>query len=112
MTTPVHQLDDGAWISVNDSRVMNVSDLWLLIDHAFCDCEMADVLAEGFIECGVVGLSIEARFAGQCISCGAQGVTGWLQMGRLDPETGTFRPVEAGSVHRPRPDPDRAQAER
>ncbi|RRJ32509.1 hypothetical protein [Halocatena pleomorpha] len=103
MTTSVHQLDDGAWISVNDRRVMPVSDLWQLRDHEFCECEVADVLAEGFVEVGTDRLNVEARIAGQCIVCGSDGVTGWLQMGTVDPETGQFRPVVPESVHRPHP---------
>lgn len=101
VTTSVHQLDDGAWISVNDVRVMRVSDLWRLTDHDFCGCDIADVLAEGFVEAGVDFPNVEARIAGQCVTCGAQSVTGWLQMGRVDPESGTFRAVVPDSVHRP-----------
>lgn len=102
VTTPVHQLDDGAWISVNDRRVMCVSNLWQLHDHEFCRCDVADVLAEGFVDVGVDRSYIDARIAGQCITCGASGVTGWLQMGCVDPETDEFRAVVPGSVHRPR----------
>jgi hypothetical protein len=100
--TAVHQLDDGAWISVNDAREVNVSDLWRLARHEFCDCGLADVLAEGFVEVGVAGGNVEGRIAGQCIQCGASGVTDWLTLGRVDPETGAFRPVVPESVHVPR----------
>jgi hypothetical protein len=101
MTTAVHQLDDGAWVSVNDSREVNVSDLWRLARHDFCPCRLADFLAEGFVEVAPDGGDVEARIAGQCIQCGASGVTDWLTLGRVDPETGAFRPVVPESVHVP-----------
>jgi len=101
MATDVHQLDDGAWVSVNDTREVNVSDLWRLAGGGFCSCQLTDFLAEGFVEVGVDGGNVEARIAGQCIQCGASGVTGWLTLGRVDPETGDFRPVVPESVHRP-----------
>ena len=75
MPTEVHQLDDGAWISVNNSREVNVSDLWRLHEHDICGCETADFLVEGFVEVGVDGRAIEARIAGQCIAWGRSGVT-------------------------------------
>ena len=102
MGTAVHQLDDGAWISVNDERRVNVGDLWLLAGDSVCDCPLTDFLAEGFVEVGADGTAVEARVAGQCIACGASGVTDWLEMGRVDPD-GRFRAVETASVHRPRP---------
>ncbi|WP_254839528.1 hypothetical protein [Natronomonas marina] len=102
MTTSVHQLDDGAWLSVNDSRVVNVSDLWWLARHDFCGCEMADFLAEGFVEVGVDPPDVEGRIAGQCIACGESGVTDWLTLGRVvDPERGDFYAVDPTSVHVP-----------
>jgi hypothetical protein len=102
VATAIHQLDDGAWVSVNDQRVMSVSDLWRLVDHDFCTCEVADVLAEGFVDVGVRPPGVTVRFAGQCIACGAEGVTGWIPIGRVDPDTKEFRPVETDAVHRPR----------
>lgn len=120
VTTSVHQLDDGAWVSVNDERVVGVSDLWRL-DSDFCDCRLTDFLAEGFVEVGVGSPgrgggphAVEARVAGQCIACDVQGVTGWLALGRVDYDhgdgagartgasTGLFRAVDTGSVRRPR----------
>jgi len=102
MPTAVHQLDDGAWISVNDSREVNVSDLWPLAEHGVCDCRVADFLVEGFVEVGVEHPNIEARVAGQCIRCGTAGVSGWITVGRvIDPETGEFSPVAADSVRFP-----------
>jgi hypothetical protein len=103
MSTSVHQLDDGAWISVNDTRVVNVSDLWLLARHDVCACEMADFLAESVVETGVDHPDIAARFAGQCIQCGTSGVTDWLVVGRvIDPGDGEFYSVVPESVHVPR----------
>jgi hypothetical protein len=102
--TDVHQLDDGAWISVNDSREVNVSDLWRLVDHNICDCRMADFLAEGFVEVGVAAGDVQARIAGQCITCGGEGVTDWLTVGRVvDPDGGSFYHVDPDSVHSPGP---------
>jgi hypothetical protein len=101
MVTSVHQLDDGAWVSVDDSREVNVSDLWLLARSGLCGCEPVDFLAEGFVEVSVDYPKVEARIAGQCIACGAEGVTDWLELGRADPETGSFRAVDATSVHVP-----------
>jgi hypothetical protein len=101
MGTAVHQLDDGAWLSVNDERRVNVGDLWLLAGDTVCDCPLTDFLVEGFVTVAADGPAVEARVAGQCIACGADGVTDWLEMGRVDPE-GRFRPVESASVHRPR----------
>ena len=103
MPTSVHQLDDGAWLSVNDAREVNVSDLWWLARHDFCSCEMADFLAEGFVEIGVDHPEIEGRIAGQCINCGESGVTDWLTLGRVvDPVDGEFYGVDTTSVHVPR----------
>lgn len=102
MVVSVHQLDDGAWLSVNDSRAVPVSQLWLLARHDFCECELADFLAEGFVEVGVDWPDVEGRLAGRCVACGASGVTDWLTMGRVDRDTGRFRPVAQSSVHVPR----------
>jgi len=90
-------------ISVNDSREISVSDLWLLARQSFCACEVADFLAEGVVEVGVDYPDVEARFAGRCIKCGTEGVTDWLPVGRvIDPGTGEFHPVVPESVHVPR----------
>lgn len=102
MPTDVNQLDDGAWISVNDSREVNVGELWLLARQDFCNCETADFLAEGFVEVGVDHPDIQARIAGRCIRCGTEGVTEWLTVGRVvDPESGDFYGVDYTSVHIP-----------
>jgi hypothetical protein len=102
VTTDVHQLDDGAWVSVNDSREVNVSDLWLLAEHDLCGCAVADFLAEGVVEVGVdpAGPDVQSRFAGRCIRCGTEGVTGWLTVGRVvDPADGEFHGVDPESIH-------------
>jgi hypothetical protein len=101
MPTEVHQLDDGAWISVNNSREVNVSDLWRLHEHDICGCETADFLVEGFVEVGVDGRAIEARIAGQCIACGRSGVTDWLTVGVSDPTTNTFYDIDRDGIHLP-----------
>ncbi|MFO7927159.1 MAG: hypothetical protein ACQET5_03530 [Halobacteriota archaeon] len=102
MPTSVHQLDDGAWLSVNDARVVNVSDLWWLARQDFCSCDMTDFLAEGFVEIGVDHPDIEGRIAGQCIECGESGVTDWLTLGRVvDLESSRFLGVDPTSVHVP-----------
>lgn len=101
MVVSVHQLDDGAWLSVNDTRQVNVSQLWLLARHDFCGCEVADFLTEGFVEIGVEWPEIEGRIAGQCIACGASGVTDWLALGRVNRETGEFRAIDSSSIRIP-----------
>jgi len=98
VVTSVHQLDDGAWLSVDDIREVNVGDLWPVVGD-FCGCSVADLLAEGFVEVSVDGRSVEARVAGQCIACGASGVTDWLELGRV--VDGRFRSVDPTSVHLP-----------
>jgi len=103
MPTAVHQLDDGAWISVNDTREVTVSDLWRLATNEFCSCRLTDFLSEGFVEVAADGPRVEARVAGQCIRCGASGVTGWLTLGRVDPDTDTFYPVAPGAIRRSNP---------
>jgi len=100
MGTAVHQLDDGAWISVDDERRVNVGDLWLLAGDSVCDCLLTDFLAEGFVAVAADGPAVEARVAGQCILCGTSGTTDWLEMGRVDQE-GSFRAVDITSVHLP-----------
>ena len=101
MTTDVHQLDDGAWVSVDDSREVNVGDLWRLAGQGVCGCRTADFLAEGFVAVAVDGDAVEARVAGQCIQCGEGGVTDWLTLGRVDPRTGEFRIADLESVSLP-----------
>lgn len=84
MTTRLRVLDDGAWISVNDSREVRVSELWRLDAPGFCDCALADLVVENFQSVGVDGSTVEARVYGQCIACGATGNTDWIPVGRID----------------------------
>ena len=98
VVTSVHQLDDGAWLSVDDTREVNVGDLWPVVG-GFCECSTADLLAEGVVEVSVDGRSVEARVAGRCIACGASGVTRWLELGRV--VDGRFRAVDPTSPHLP-----------
>ena len=83
MPTTVRHVDRGAWLSVNGTRELGVSDLWRFSDAEFCTCEVTDFLAEGFTEIGVDGTNIEARLAGRCIKCGVEGSTRWLTLGRV-----------------------------
>ncbi|MFC6731461.1 MULTISPECIES: hypothetical protein [unclassified Haladaptatus] len=100
MQVAVHTLDDGAWISVNDARRVSVSDLWLLARHDVCACEVADFLAEGFVDVGVADGDIAAKIAGRCIVCGEESVTDWVTVGRVI--DGTFYGVVPESIHIPR----------
>ena len=96
MTVPLCTLDDGAWVSVNNSRVVGAGDLWPLADHDLCDCETADFLVEAFAEVGADGRHVETRATGRCIACGTEGVTDWLRVGSV--REGVLRPVAFGSV--------------
>lgn len=98
MDVPVRILDDGAWISVDDSREVGVSDLWRLSDHEFCGCETADVLLEAFFEVRPNGDAVEVRAVGHCITCGERGSMGWLTIGRV--ENGRFVPSDPSREHR------------
>jgi hypothetical protein len=99
VTTKVHTLDDGAWISVDNERRLSVSGLWRLARHDFCPCEEADVLVEAFREVGVSHPDIEARIVGECIRCGTDGITDWVTVGRVVDDD--FYPVVPESVHLP-----------
>jgi hypothetical protein len=83
MATRLRVLDDGAWISVNDSREVRVSELWRLDAPDFCRCAIADLVVENFQSVGVDGATVEARVYGQCIACGETGVSGWTPVGRV-----------------------------
>lgn len=99
MSTDVHQLDDGAWLSVNGTREVSVSECWRLADHGVCDCPVADFLVEGFVAVSADGGRVDGRVAGQCIACGDDGITGWLPLGRVDGDR--FRPVAPGAIRSP-----------
>jgi hypothetical protein len=98
MTIRVRTLDDGAWISVNDSRAVGVSDIWPLATTEFCDCQTTQLLLEAFYDVGVADGWIVADGVGQCIDCGTSGPIGQLAVGRI--VDGSFRHVA----------PDRVQA--
>lgn len=83
MSVALRLLDDGAWVSVNDQRQVSVSELWRFPDPEFCDCEMPDLVVEGFVDVGVDGRTVETRVYGQCIVCGTKSTTGWLPVGRI-----------------------------
>lgn len=99
MTTSVRHVDRGAWLSVDGTREIGVSDLWQFVDSEFCDCDVTDFLAEGFAEIGVDSAAIEARLAGRCVRCGAEGTTDWVTLGRLvDTGEREFLSVDCDSV--------------
>jgi hypothetical protein len=90
VTVSLRVLDDGAWLSVRDSREVGVGELWRV--PGFCDCRTADLVLEGITETGVDGRTVEIRGYGTCIVCNESGGTGWLPVGRLadtEPPTGT-----------------------
>lgn len=95
MSVSLRVLDDGAWVSVNDQRQVAVSELWRLAD-GFCDCDVPDVVVEGFLDVAADGRTVTARVYGRCIVCGASGTTGWLPVGRV--RDGTFRELADGAV--------------
>ena len=102
MPTAVRILDDGAWISVDDERVVSVSELWCIADHDICRCETADFLIEGFVEVDATDRTILARSAGQCVTCGESAVSGWLPVGRLVDPDRRFASIATGDVRTPR----------
>lgn len=98
MTTRLRVLDDGAWISVDDSREVRVSELWRLDAPGFCACDLVDLVVENFQEVGVDGAGVEARVYGQCIACGATGTTGWVPIGRV--RGSEFAEIDRSAVRR------------
>ena len=99
MTTRLRVLDDGAWISVDDSREVRVSELWRLNAPDFCQCALADLVVENFQTVGVDGPTVEAKVYGQCIACGETGVTGWVPVGRV--HEGAFTELARAAVRSP-----------
>ncbi|WP_408960354.1 hypothetical protein [Natrinema sp. 74] len=103
MPIALRTLDDGAWISVNDSRQVSVSDVWTLSHGVFCDCEPAYVLLEAFIDVDVDGSVVVASAVGQCLECGTRESIDRLPVGRI--VNGEFRPYDpAGVQWRSEPD--------
>ncbi len=96
MPIALRTLDDGAWISVNDSRQVSVSDVWTLSRGVFCSCEPAYVLLEGFVDVGVDGSIVTADAVGQCLDCGTRDSIDRLPIGRI--VDGEFEPYEPESV--------------
>jgi hypothetical protein len=105
MTTRLRVLDDGAWISIDDSREVRVSELWRLNAPDFCQCALADLVVENFQSVGVDGSTVEARVHGQCIACGGAGVTGWIPVGRV--HGGEFTELARAAVRSARGDSSR-----
>ena len=101
VTTRLRVLDDGAWISVDDSREVSVSELWRLDAPDFCGCDLADLVVENFLAVGADGDAIAVRVYGRCIACGVTGTTGWIPVGRvLD---GDFAEIDRDAIRRPDP---------
>ncbi|WP_126661813.1 hypothetical protein [Haloterrigena salifodinae] len=110
MTIAVRTLDDGAWISVNDSRQVSVSDVWTLSQGVFCDCEPAYVLLEAFVGVSVDGSIVFADAVGQCLECGTRDPIDRLPVGRV--VDGEFRPYDPEGVQwRVEPDGECASRE-
>ena len=83
MTTRLRVLDDGAWLSVDDTRRVSVSELWRLDAPGFCECDLADLVVENFVAAGVDGRTVTARVYGQCIVCGTKSTVEWVPVGRI-----------------------------
>ncbi len=83
MTTRLRVLDDGAWLSVDDTRRVSVSELWRLDAPDFCECDIADLVVENFLAAGVDGRTVTARVYGQCIVCGTKSTVEWVPVGRI-----------------------------
>ncbi|USZ70923.1 hypothetical protein [Natronosalvus halobius] len=96
MAISLRTLDDGAWISVDDSRTVGASDVWTLARGQFCRCEPAYVLLEGFTDVGVDGTSVVAGAVGRCLECGCHSSVERLPVGRV--VDGEFERYEASAV--------------
>jgi hypothetical protein len=96
VTHTLRTLDDGAWVSVNDTRRAGASEVWL-VDWD-CPCPLAELLVEGVVETGVDGRTVAARVYGRCIRCGTSGTTDWTPVGRV--ADGEFFELAAGAVRR------------
>ncbi|ELY40977.1 hypothetical protein [Natronorubrum sulfidifaciens] len=96
MSIALRTLDDGAWISVNNSRQVSVSDVWTLSRGVFCDCKPAYVLLEAFLDVRVDGPTVVAEAVGQCLECGVRETITYLPVGRI--VDGTFEPVDPETV--------------
>jgi len=102
MSVALRILDDGAWLSVDDTRRVSVSELWRLDAPAFCECDLVDFIAEGFTEVSADGREVAVTTYGKCIACGESGVPGKLPVGRIregsyegyDRQHVVLRPIE------------------
>jgi hypothetical protein len=83
MTIRLRVLDDGAWISVNDTRRVRVSELWRVRALDFCECALTDLLVENFQSVSTDGAKICVSVYGECIRCGTDGTLQWLPVGRV-----------------------------
>ncbi len=89
-------LDDGAWLSVNDTRRVSVSELWRLDAPEFCECDLVDFIAEGFTSVSADGRDVAVTTYGQCIVCGESGVPGKLPVGRI--RSGEYRGYDRENI--------------
>ena len=96
VTTRLRVLDDGAWISINDSRAVRVGELWQVESSDFCGCVLTDLAVQNFQDVGVDGRMVETRVYGQCIACGETGITDWLSVGVV--RDGEFLVVDRASI--------------
>ncbi|WP_076611026.1 hypothetical protein [Natronorubrum thiooxidans] len=102
MSIALRTLDDGAWISVNDSRQVSVSDVWTLSCGVFCECEPAYVLLEAFLDVRVDDSIVVAEAVGQCLECGVRDSITRLPVGRIvDGEFESYDPEAVQSVLEP-----------
>ncbi|SNZ12135.1 hypothetical protein SAMN06269185_1514 [Natronoarchaeum philippinense] len=102
MPVAVRTLDDGAWISINDSRAVSNSGIWPLTHYEFCDCEVSYVLLESFYDVGVDRHRVLVGAIGQCIECGRQDSIDDLAVGRIvDGEFHAYEPSEFQSLLEP-----------
>ena len=108
MTTRLRVLDDGAWLSVDDTRRVSVSELWRLDAPEFCGCDLADLVVENFLAVGVDGRTVTARVYGQCIVCGTKSTVEWVPVGRI--VDGEFADLDREGVLSARPRPPGAAA--
>jgi hypothetical protein len=105
VTTRLRVLDDGAWISVDDSREVRVSELWRLDAPDLCECALTDLVVENFQSVGADGSTVEVQVYGQCIACGEAGTTDWIPVGRV--RGGEFAELDRSAVRSSRARPPR-----
>jgi hypothetical protein len=96
MPVSLRTLDDGAWISIDDSREVGVSDIWTLPDRDFCDCNPPHVLLEAFASVDVSDHRVLADAVGMCIDCGTRDSIDALAVGRI--VDGEFKPYDPAGV--------------